>query len=255
MSLEENVKKVREIAKKEADSPSIVHDLDHLRRTSQGAKWLVKVQGGDEKEQLLAEAAGWLHDIKRPLTNEVDHAQASAEKAEEVLKRAGFEKEDIKRVVRAVRHHREKRNWKSPLHSSIYISDKLFEGMGAFIILRRCTWVGESPDFEGEEPLKANIRWYAHRMEKHGKDEIPEKFSELADYQFKWQNDFLQSLKEEKDHALRIMNYCYNTEKTDFERIIRDFEPQSERGRTIKKEAVRYIDGKLFEKFEKIIKD
>lgn len=258
--LANQVQQLQQIVKREAESPSLTHDLGHLQRTARGAQWLVREQGGGQEDQLLAYAAGWLHDIKRPFDHDVDHAQLSAETGKEILEQLNFSQERIEKVYRAVRDHSEKEDWDSILHGSVYGADKLFEGMGAYIIFRRGAWVGESPDYKDQEPLTATIEHFKHRMELHGRDNFPEKLQEVVEYQFKWQEDFLQALKEEKDYALELMNHCYQAGQSAtgnngrFSRVIINFDTDNEEGQKIKSEAEDYLAGGLFKKMARMVK-
>jgi len=260
-TLAEQVRQLKEIVAREAQSPSLTHDLGHLQRTARGARWIVRMVGGSQEEQMLAYAAGWLHDLERPFDHDVDHAQKSADKSKHILNKLDFSQDQIEKICRAVRDHSEKEEWNSPLHGSVYGADKLLEGMGAYIIFRRGVWIGESPDYANKTPLAANIAHFENRMEQHGKDNFPHKLKEVVDYQFKWQQDFLQALREEEDYALEIMNYCYqagqkaNTENgTRFAEVIINFTTNHEQGKKLKDEAENYLAGGLFKKLARLVK-
>lgn len=71
---------------------SVTHNFGHLKRTAVGAKWFVKILGGTKEEEKLAYIAGLLHDIKRPTTEKICHAKASAESARKILKKFKLKK-------------------------------------------------------------------------------------------------------------------------------------------------------------------
>lgn len=254
MNFNQKIGAIEEKVKKEVDSPSIVHDFDHLKRTAKGAKWYVKARQGSKEEENLAYVAGLLHDIKRPKSNKVDHVQASAEKGRRILNQFELKESQIERIIGAIKTHSMLENWEKNINSAVYFSDKVFEAMGAYIIFRRSTWVGESPDFSGKDPLQENIDHFKHRIEKHGKERFPDKLSRIVDYQFKFQENFLQDLKREKDYAVNLIQYCYKhgekNDKESFERLIRDFNPEERRNEKLKEETINYLEGELLKKFE-----
>jgi HD superfamily phosphohydrolase YqeK len=141
-------------------APSLIHRWGHIERTTLGAKWFVRILGGSKEEEELAHIAGILHDIVRPNTEKVDHAQASADEAERILRKFEFEEEKIPLIVQAVRDHRKKpEKWASALHQSIFLSDKLLEQMGPYIVFRRLVYTGELKDYselDAEEAIIAS---------------------------------------------------------------------------------------------------
>lgn len=234
---------------------SIVHDFSHLKRTAIGARWFVKILKGPKYDQELAYIAGLLHDIVRPPTEKICHAKASSERSREILDKFDIDKRDKGEVIRAVAHHREKQDWQSPLHQSVFLADKIFEQMGAFIIFRRCMYVGECSDYAEEDALKSIIEHFQKKVVKFTPSEFPEKFRELANYQYKWVVEFANSLKNNEEWAVNLAMYGYNAGKSKnlLEGTILNFNPDTEKEKKVYKEASDYIKQKKFEEFRKLI--
>jgi HD superfamily phosphodiesterase len=246
----EDNKLERYVKKEVGKTGSICHDFSHLKRTAAGAKWFVKILGGNEKEQQFAYIAGLLHDIVRPASEKIDHAEASAIRAKRILDEFDFDKNDIKEMVQAIRDHREAREWKSALHQSVFMADKILEQMGAFIVFRRCMYTGECLDY-GEYSAETIINHFDKRMKKFSRDVFPDKFSKLVDYQFGWMAEFFEALKAKEAWALRIASEFFEAarRKETLEYAIRNF-PADGKEKRYKKEAMDYMDGKKFDFFE-----
>lgn len=251
------VKEIGEIAKKElSDAKSAVHNYGHVKRVADGAVWFVKILGGDEREQQLARIAALLHDIVRPADESIDHAIASTERSRQILEKFNMSPADKEGIIAAIRDHRLPVKWKSPLHQSIYLADKILEQMGAYLIFRRCMYVGESVTYK-EIPMKQAInKHFAYRMKRIKKGDFPERFSRLVNYHWKWIADAQEALENNKQWAWEIARIAYENGKTremSLEEMIITFEPTSPEAAKIKKEAMDYLEGKLFKKFEGMI--
>lgn len=251
------IKEIEDYVKSETkDVILVTHDFDHVKKVSVGAVWFVKVLGSSKEEQDLAYVAGLLHDIVRPDTEKICHARASAEKAKEILQSFNVEPKIIEKLVQAIRDHRLPVKWKSPLHQSVYLSDKIFEQMGAYVAFRRCMYVGECRDYKDIPYLEAIKKHFIMRIERIPKTDFPEKFSKLIDYQWKWLIEFVHALDKKEEWALNLAKQVYENGKTykiKLEVVIKNFKPKFERDKEYKHEALNYIEGKKFREFEKLI--
>ncbi|MBS3817066.1 MAG: HD domain-containing protein [Candidatus Thermoplasmatota archaeon] len=88
------------------DAESIIHGWGHAYRVAEGAKWLVKMKNKSKENQDLAYVAGLLHDIVRPIDEERCHAEASAEKARDILTYFNLQENHISKICKAVKDHR-----------------------------------------------------------------------------------------------------------------------------------------------------
>lgn len=238
-------------------APSIIHRWGHIERTTLGAKWFVRILGGSKEEEELALIGGILHDIVRPNTEKVDHAQASADETERVLRKFKFDESKIPLVVQAVRDHRKKpKKWDSALHQSVFLSDKLLEQMGPYVVFRRLVYTGELKDYKELDAEEAIIASWKRALKKTEKQLFPEKFSELYDYQNRWQIEFIDCFEKGEEWAVKMGRRFFQEgrEKTkDFERMIPEFKPDTKRGAEFRKEALDYMEGKKFIDYERII--
>lgn len=251
------IKKIEGFVKKETKNVvSVVHDFGHLKRTAIGAKWFVKILGGDKKEQKLAYIAGLFHDIVRPASENVCHAKASAEKSREILKQFKLNKADLERIILAMKDHREKLKWKSPLHSSVFFADKILEQMGPLVVFRRCMYIGECIEYKNTAFRETIIIHFKERLIKFNPDEFPKKFSELVNYQYFWPKKFLEMFENNKEWAIEIAKhfYKYGRKKMNLEEVIKGFESKNKEGKKYKKEALEYIREKKFKFFDRLIK-
>ncbi len=238
-------------------APSVIHNWGHAKRTAVGAKWFVKLLGGTKEEEELAYIAGILHDIVRPNTEKVDHAQASADEARKILKKFEFEEEKIQLIVQSVRGHRKKpAKWLSPLHQSVFLSDKLLEQMGAYVVFRRATYAGEVKEYADMEAKEAiPIRWN-NALKKTEKQFFVEKFHELYDYQNAWQMEFIEAFEKNEKWANRLGSYSFGQgrkKNSSLDQAIYDFEPNSEKEEKFRSEALDYMQGKKFAEFKKMV--
>lgn len=235
---------------------SVTHNFGHLRRAARGARWFAGVLGGDKKEQKLAYIAGLLHDIIRPPSKKICHARASAEKSKKILKQFKIDKSDLNKIILAIRDHSERVKWESSLHSSVFLADKILEQMGAFIVFRRCMYVGECIDYKKTKAREAIINQFRKRLSKFNPDNFPRKFSKLVNYQYAWPAKFIKMLENGQAWTSEIAEifYKYGRKKITPERAIKQFKPKHQGGKKYQKEALEYMKGKKLKSFRKLIK-
>lgn len=82
------------------------HSFAHVTKVAVEAKRILKALGRSEREQELAEIAGYMHDIGN-VVNRADHAQSGAVMAFRILDHMGMDPEDIADVVTAIGNHDE----------------------------------------------------------------------------------------------------------------------------------------------------
>lgn len=254
-----DLKKIEYVVKSETATPaSIVHDFGHLCRVAEGAAWFVRALGGNEHAQSLARAAGFLHDIIRPAHDRIDHVLASTARAEEILKSLSISGEDREEILRAVRDHRGGAQWQSVVHESVFFADKVFEQMGAALEFRRGMWLGECQDIDWScTTLKDTvIARYTKRLEVVRPERFNPKVASVVAYQLKWLLGFLEAFKADRPWAVRLNRAAFEAGKarTSMEDAVRNYKPGYVEDANYKEEAMAYIDGKLYEKFEKMLK-
>jgi predicted hydrolase (HD superfamily) len=251
------LKEIEGIARKEKEgTDTLIHDFGHLERTAAGARWFVKVLGGPEEEQELAYAAGLLHDIVRPNTEKEDHAAASAKRSGEILEGLGVDKEDVRRILEAIADHRRPVEWRSPLHQSVFLADKILEQMGAFVVFRRSYYIGECHDFDCQGFGEAMTAHYRRKLEKFRPDVFPTRFRRLVDYQYEWVTGFFGHFSGSEPWAVELARMCYEAGKTHgmtMDGCVRAYKPREAEGRRLTEEALAYMEGRKFPEFEKFL--
>ena len=82
------------------------HSFAHVTKVAVEAKRILGALGRSEREQELAEIAGYMHDIGNVI-NRADHAQSGAVMAFRILDHMGMDPEDIADVITAIGNHDE----------------------------------------------------------------------------------------------------------------------------------------------------
>ncbi len=232
------------------DAESVIHRWGHISRVADGARWIVKVNEGSEEEQELAYVAGLLHDIVRPITEEKCHAEESAEKARRILKDFKFQESSISEIIKAIEDHRRPpETWDSMLHQSVYLADKIFEHMGAYLDFRACVWAGElsHTDYKDLEPIEAVLTYYDKASSKFLDSKFPEFTKPIVSYQQRWNEKFHNELENGENWAEDMADRLYykGKEKEDFEETLKNFETNYKEQKRWKKEMISYIDSDL----------
>ncbi|WP_456483899.1 HD domain-containing protein [Methanopyrus kandleri] len=98
-------REVIEFVRTEMSEVSPSHDFEHVKRVVGLCEFIRRKEGGDPE---ILRAAAWLHDIGRPAEERSgeDHAEVSAEIAEDLLPRVGFPSDKLGEVTHAIRAHR-----------------------------------------------------------------------------------------------------------------------------------------------------
>lgn len=251
------IEKLDRIVREETgDVKSVVHDYGHLKRVAIGSAWFVRILGGTKEEEELAHAAGLLHDIVRPASEKVCHAEASGNRSEEILRGVGIDGRITERIVEAVKSHRSVHEWKTPLHQSVFLADKILEQMGAYVAFRRSYYVGECRDYEGKDPMESILSHFDYRTKKFNKDSFAKSLLPLVEYQYGKLLDFNRMLVEGVPWGRDLALYMHSQgrKKEGFEESVKGFRPENQDGEDIKSEALLYMEGKLFPSLERILK-
>jgi hypothetical protein len=245
------------IVRKETENvKSIVHDYGHLKRTATGARWVVRILKGTKEEEELAYAAGLLHDIVRPPSEKVCHVDDVDERSRRILSDIGIRREDAERIVEAALGHRKVHEWNSILHGSVFVSDKLLEQMGAYTSFRKSYYPGECMDYVGVEPMKALLDYILMRRDMFNVESFESFFRPLAEYQYGKALVFYSAIESGKAWARELALHMYwhgKKHDTGFEEAVRVFKPSGREGKEIRNEALLYMEGKMFPKFEEIL--
>lgn len=100
------------------------HSFAHVTRVSVEARRILSILGRSEREQELAEIAGYMHDIGNVI-NRTDHAQSGAVMAFRILDHMGMGAEDIADVITAIGNHDEHTAYPvSDIAAAIILADK-----------------------------------------------------------------------------------------------------------------------------------
>lgn len=132
----ETIEAIRSEAIKHYAWDSSAHDQLHAERVLRLSMRILEKEGGDP--EILA-AAALLHDIgmKYEIAEDFDHAEKSAELAEQILLKIGFPKEKIPEVVDIIRIHRFSRGIKAlSLEAKILQDADRLDAIGAVGIAR-----------------------------------------------------------------------------------------------------------------------
>ena len=236
---------------------SVIHAWGHIMRTAQGAVWFVRVLGGTEREEQLAYTAGILHDIVRPDNEEVCHAQASAEKALIIMnKYPEFTSSEKLEIYQAIRNHRYPVEWKSIIHQSVYLSDKICEHMGAYLDFRAPAWAGElsHSEFGGLEPVESVLKYYEMVSKKFSAENYPDSLKCLVSYQVDWNKRFVEALETNEEWAVETAEQFFLSGKRreDFDSMLITFNARGTQQEWVT-EMRDYIAGEKFKHFQSLV--
>jgi len=249
------IKEIEKFVKKETKNvSSVVHDFGHAKRTAIWTKWFVKILGGTKEDEKLAYIAGLLHDIVRPPSN-ICHAAASAEKSRKILKKFKLSDIGIEKIVSAIATHRDMSRCETILQKALIYADKIPEQMGAFIVFRRCMFIGECIEYENREFHDVIISHFEEKLTKYSPKDFPKRFSKFLKYQYELPKKFWLAFQNNEDWSVEIARYFYDCGKSGvkFEKAIKRFKPKYKQSKLYKKEALNYINGKLTKKFQEMI--
>jgi broad specificity phosphatase PhoE/HD superfamily phosphohydrolase YqeK len=231
------------------------HDFLHVKRVAVGAKWFAKELGMNQYQQGLSYIAGLVHDLGRPKTEKVDHTESSVRLAEKLLKRFDLNKQEMETILELVESHRIGKS--EPEKQVVFLADKLWEQMGAYVIFRRGIFVKEVTDYKDWDLREAFMTQHNMRIKRFYPALFPKRFQKLAQYQFKWAMGAGKAIEKKEPWILELVNWCAkNAEKKGktIDGIIKSFNPTHKQGKRYQKEANLYITGERVKRFEGLVK-
>jgi HD superfamily phosphohydrolase YqeK len=258
MEFTQSMRDITEYCKLEYErAESVIHKWGHIKRTAQGAVWFVHALGGTKREEQLAYTAGILHDIVRPDNEEICHAQASCEKALNIINRyPEFTNSEKLELYQAIKNHRYPVEWKSLIHTSVYLSDKICEHMGAYLDFRAPAWAGElsHSKFKGLEPIESVLKYYEIVSRKFLAENYPDSLKCLVEYQVDWNKRFVEALKTGKEGAVEMAErfFLSGKRREDFDKMLITFNPKGNQREWVI-EMRDYIAGKKFKDFQNLL--
>jgi len=168
-----------------ADDP--VHGFDHVLRVYRMAEYLAEVEGADLE---IVRAAALLHDATPPddrpgkpasrlKAGRVQHHQAAAEFAGEVLRSSGWSKERIAAVQHAIRAHRFRDDSEQPqtLEAMVLFDADKLDAIGAIGVARAIGYATQH-----HQPAYASPSAHFHQS---GQTEPDEAHSAYHEYLYK----------------------------------------------------------------------
>ena|SRR3989344_6945232 len=248
------IQEIEEKIKGQTTSLSEVHRYGHLGRTAIGAQFFSRFFGESEEDQGIAYVAGLIHDLERPNTEKIDHSDISVREATKFLSPFSVDQETKDEIILLIQTHRHAQD--IPLSEQwVYLSDKLFEQMGAYVIFRRSYYVGECEDFINVSMEEAVTSHMKTRMEKFHPDVFNIKLRKLAEYQYEWEKEFINAFEKKEKWAWQLTQQFYTAgrKKTPFESLINSFLPLGVEDLKFKDEAIAYIYGKKYSFFESLL--
>lgn len=100
------------------------HSFAHVTRVAETARYILETMGYPERDQELAQIAGFLHDIGN-LVNRIDHAQSGAVMAFRILDNLGMDPAEIAAIVTAIGNHDEgTAQAVNPIAAALILGDK-----------------------------------------------------------------------------------------------------------------------------------
>src|SRR3990167_4426561 len=253
------IPEIEEKVRNRTHNLSEVHGYGHLKRTAIGAKFFARFFGESEQNQDIAYIAGLIHDLERPNTEKIDHADISVREASKFLSYFSLDQEIQDKIILLIQTHRHAQD--IPLSEQwVYLSDKLFEQSGAYVIFRRCYYIGECEDFMHmsiDEAINEAIQSHTQRrMTKFKPSVFRDEVKKLAEYQYQWQQSFFSVFVAQETWATRLAHQfvAYGREKaSSLEKLIDNFEPHHEHGEKFKQEALSYLKGDKYIFFKTLL--
>jgi len=100
------------------------HSFAHVTLVSKTARMILTTLGYPERDAMLAEIAGYLHDIGN-VVNRVDHAQSGAIMAYRLLDEMDADPEDVATIITAIGNHDEGTAFPvNPVAAALILADK-----------------------------------------------------------------------------------------------------------------------------------
>ena len=164
--MEEKYQKIKRIIEKELVGVDSAHNIEHVMRVYNLCLYLAK--GEKDIDLDVLKTAALLHDIARVKedndnTGKTCHARLSAKIAVIILKKFGYSKEKIDKIVNCILAHRYRAGVRPETKEAkiLFDADKL-ECVGAIGVARSFVWVGRNyakiyTDIDTNEYIKDNL--------------------------------------------------------------------------------------------------
>jgi len=227
----------------------------HLTRTATGAKWFTQVFGGTNEEQDVSYVAGLIHDLMRPPTENVDHTEISIREATNVLSKFTIPSDISQKILRCIEEHRIFHDIPI-IQQSVFLSDKLLEQSGAYLIFRRSYYIGECVDFTDIPFEEAVVTYWKRRMEKFFPENFHLKVRDLAQYQFTFPQSFFHAFQTKAPWAQTLARefYSYGRNKQiNLDDLIESYKSTDPQIMVLQQEAKEYIHGMKYNQFQTLI--
>ncbi|SFF61149.1 uncharacterized protein SAMN05216353_10372 [Halobacillus alkaliphilus] len=164
MEKDQRLKRIKNHVKKQFEYDTTGHDFDHMKRV---ALWSRRIAGEEEIDPLLAEAAGWLHDIgDEKLFSNPDKAVEDRDRLLHDLDFTHFQRSEIEKAIETVSFRKGKKPT-SELGAVVQDADRL-DAIGAIGIARAFTYggaKGQSIDSE-EKDTPSSIQHFHDKLVK-----------------------------------------------------------------------------------------
>ncbi len=262
------------------------HNLGHVQRVSLYAREYVKLMGGGREERAQAGIAGLAHDrlrdaadsMQQKAEKKVTHEQKGAEYMDPLVKKRYGKKHAIA-IIEAMAKHGElpalNEVSKNLARDAVVFADKFFEANGAYIGFRRSMFMAERADLRKKavekgwdltKPVdiqKAAVEFTLEESAKRIKafsdlSKIPTHLHPFVKYQVQWQFKLVQGLTAGDKGIVNLATTLYSEglkkNPRDLGEMIRLYKPIDKSDAAFKQEAMDYLNGKLAERFRKLVK-
>ncbi len=161
--MEEKYQQIKNIVKKELTGFDVAHDLNHVMRVYNLCLKLTK--GVKNIDLGVLQLAALLHDIAgvkelKDKSGRVCHARESAKMAQKILKKFGYPKNKIDKIVHCILAHRYRTGIRPKIKEVkiLFDADKL-DALGAIGVARAYIWIGTNKaQIYSNIPLKDYIK-------------------------------------------------------------------------------------------------
>ena len=164
--MEEKYQQIKKIVKKELTGFDVAHDLNHVMRVYNLCLKLTK--GVKSIDLDVLQLAALLHDIAgakelKDKSGRICHARESAKMAQKILKKFGYPKNKIDKIVHCILAHRYRTGIRPRTKEAkiLFDADKL-DALGAIGVARSYIWIGTNKaqiysDIPLNDYIKENI--------------------------------------------------------------------------------------------------
>lgn len=249
------IQQIENYVEKRTGNLSPVHGFEHLKRTAEGAAWFAKSFGESEENQQTAYLAGLIHDLERPNTEKIDHAQISVREAKQVLQNFKVSDIDKKKVLQQISEHREFES--ATLDTQwVFLSDKILEQSGAYVVFRRFYFIGECEDYKDMDFFASSMEQWNYRMKKFSPEKYAKPVRKLAAKQFVWQTEFMDDFVKKSTWAVELGKTFFDHGRLahkNLKQLIQNFASKYPQSRKFQQEALAYMNKERYQEFEKLL--